>query len=337
MIKKLFIMFLLLLSGCYNYNELNDLAIVTSLGIDYENNMYQVSMQVVDTKEEPNYIIYEANGKTVDEAINNISLKCPKKIYLSHIETLIYGNEMAKHGLNDTIDFFLRENSIRGDFYLYVSKNKASNILNSKTPIYNINSEYIKKLNEDSYEKTGKSIIVNFYDFSDTYLNQNKDNILPTLILENGEIIIDDMALFKDDKLVGYLDNKYAIPLNILNNELKEATYYLPYSDGYINIIITNVNTMIDQNNINIEGEGKISSITAKNIDDIKKINDDLNNSVKEEIKSLIVISQILNIDYIGLKDIAYKNKKELKNDYIINVNINIISTGNIKEEIKNA
>ena len=45
----LLIIMLLSLSGC-NYIELNKLAIVSSLGIDYKDNKYEITAQVMDVQ-----------------------------------------------------------------------------------------------------------------------------------------------------------------------------------------------------------------------------------------------------------------------------------------------
>ena len=46
--KLLIIIFCLLISGCNNYRELNNIAVVSALGIDYKDNMYNVSVLVKD-------------------------------------------------------------------------------------------------------------------------------------------------------------------------------------------------------------------------------------------------------------------------------------------------
>ena len=46
--KKILIIIsvILLTSGCYNYQELNDYAIATGMAIDYEDEQYEVSMLI---------------------------------------------------------------------------------------------------------------------------------------------------------------------------------------------------------------------------------------------------------------------------------------------------
>ena len=69
----------ILISGC-SYKELNDLAIASALGIDYENNEYIISAQIMELKKQEkedtsSALIYLGKGKTISEALRNISLK----------------------------------------------------------------------------------------------------------------------------------------------------------------------------------------------------------------------------------------------------------------------
>ena len=46
--KRLIIIFslVLILSGCYDYRELNDMSVVTGIGIDYKDDKYIVNLEV---------------------------------------------------------------------------------------------------------------------------------------------------------------------------------------------------------------------------------------------------------------------------------------------------
>ena len=108
--KKLKIIFIVItlfsLTGC-SYVELNKMAIVSALGIDYKDNSYQITAQVMDVqKTEGNSsiqtsLIYEAEGKTIGEAIRNLSEKYPKTVYLGHLQIIIIGKEVAESKMDD--------------------------------------------------------------------------------------------------------------------------------------------------------------------------------------------------------------------------------------------
>ena len=66
--KKIFLLFIffILLSGCYDYKELNDYSIVTGIAIDKKDNMYEVSVLISNSSKsstetdskESNVVVY---------------------------------------------------------------------------------------------------------------------------------------------------------------------------------------------------------------------------------------------------------------------------------------
>ena len=89
--KKIFyLLIILLLTGCQNYRELNDLAIVTALSIDYntEEEEYTILAQVINTankkestsSENSSFTLYKSTASSLSSAINNNILSSPKKI-----------------------------------------------------------------------------------------------------------------------------------------------------------------------------------------------------------------------------------------------------------------
>ncbi|MDD2490361.1 MAG: hypothetical protein PHY26_03835 [Bacilli bacterium] len=144
--KWLFIIIILLLvSGCWQYRELNDLAIVSAIGIDKIDNEYLVTIQVVNTRKQSHTIpageetavtIYEAKGKSIQEALNMISLECPKELYLGHIDIVVIGEETARTGIKDYIDFFLRDREVRKIYpFVFAKGAMATDVLKILPPI----------------------------------------------------------------------------------------------------------------------------------------------------------------------------------------------------------
>ena len=76
----LLIPLLCLLTGCYNYRELNDLAIISGVSVSKDKNTYKITTEVVNPKKEqdtssgkePDYVIYEGSGSSMQEAFRNI-------------------------------------------------------------------------------------------------------------------------------------------------------------------------------------------------------------------------------------------------------------------------
>ena len=124
--KKIILMFtiVLLLSGCWNYRELNEYAIVTGMAIDYDQNEYEVSLLISNGKKseesgtQAQVTVSSGKGKTIYEAIKAISLSTPKELYISHLSVIIISEKIAEKGVNPILDFLLREPQSHQNFYL---------------------------------------------------------------------------------------------------------------------------------------------------------------------------------------------------------------------------
>ena len=65
-------MFILILGGCYDYKELNDMSIVSGIGIDFIDNEYLVSLEI--TKSSKDGSSTEIETKVVTGSDSNISI-----------------------------------------------------------------------------------------------------------------------------------------------------------------------------------------------------------------------------------------------------------------------
>lgn len=390
--KKIIILtfLLLLLSGCYNYRDLNKLAITSAIGISKDGDNYSITIQVINTQksgsdssssssDKPKFTIYEKQGKTIDEALKGIILESPRDVYLSHLSILVIDEEVAKEGLEDIIDLFARDTKFRKQFLVLISKNNESkDILSILTNLESHNAKNIRDSILTDKEYLSASDDITFEDILINLLNDKKDIVIPSVITlgntEKGEknnntkesipsarIVLDDTAIFKDDKLIGYIDNSDSVNLSIIKDEIKNSYYnYKCNNDKYTGIEIVKLNTKINTDNspnikIEVNIKGYISSTNCdynlKNYKDIEKLEKDISNDISKNImKTINKVINKYNTDIFGFNDIIYKDNpktyKELENIYgkdilknlsfDINTNLRLITKGNILKEIKN-
>ena len=120
--KMIFIIpIIFLLTGCYNYREINELAIVSGVSIRKVDDEIELTTEVINPKkeqdassgEEPEFIIYTSRAKSVQEAIRKMIKESPRKMYGAHIEILVIDEGIAREYLMDILDFFARDPEIR--------------------------------------------------------------------------------------------------------------------------------------------------------------------------------------------------------------------------------
>ena len=348
--KILVVLLILLLTGCYNYNELNDLAIAVGLGIDKDENGYVVSLEIVNDNKDST--IYSVNGDTLDEAFSNLYSICPKKIFLSHLEVIIYGNNIDN--IKDTLDFWARKKDIREDVLVFLSDKKAKDILKATTNSKTIKAFNIKDVETSTYTNLSATKLLTLNELLDTYLNPNKEIVIPIITLINKDLKIKNMAILKDTKVINYLDNTDSVNYNILTNNTKELIINTKNLSTNLNNVSTNIKVKDDLNvYINIKAKGTLIDV-KKNLNlNNKEVIAELNNEIEKDIKDNInnTLNKITNSksDIIGILDNYYKNKYKyylnIKDDwynnyfnklnYHISVNVNLYDKGKSLKVIK--
>lgn len=375
--KKIIIsLFLLLIvGGCWNYKELNDYAIATSMAIDYVDNEYMVSFLISNGKKSDDGkkfqpILYSGRGKSIYEAIKNVDLISMKQLYIGHLGSVVISDKVAYGGIYDALEFLLEDSGSKKNFYVFLAKDcKAMDVLSITTPISN--NEAILMSSNDSYKLQGSVVDKTFSDVIYELINDGIDTFISSYVvvgdindgssmdnlestIPNTYIKLDDLGIFKGDKLVAWADKNISKGINVINNSANEIYVNIDCDDGYIivntNDLKTSKEISKDRIKINTMGHASISEVTCnidlRNKDNIDKIEKDINNKIKELIKNGYDFVRENGSDIFGLGLEYYRNNpNEYKNidfNYIysninpeIVVDIDIKNSGNIKQSLR--
>ena len=123
--KKLLLLLIipLFLTGCYDYQELNNRAIIAGVAIDYEEDAFHIDLEILNNKKSSNqeeessktYYV-KGSGPTLDKAFQDCHSRLSKEPYYSHLKILILGEEVAKEKLSEVLDYMIRDATIRNIF-----------------------------------------------------------------------------------------------------------------------------------------------------------------------------------------------------------------------------
>ena len=96
--KIILILIIFLLTGCYDYNELNDLEIISSIIVDYKDNEYKVHLEVVNTNENGEHGSYflSGSGKNLESALNNVYFQSAQTPFYSKLNAFIISDSLAE-------------------------------------------------------------------------------------------------------------------------------------------------------------------------------------------------------------------------------------------------
>ncbi len=368
---------LLISSGCYNYKEINDMAIVSSIGIDKDNknDKYIVSAQIMNSKEsedseDSQITVYTKEGDTVHEALRNITLKSPRKLYGNHLSKIVLSEEVAKEGIDNILDIFNRITEVRNEFIITIVKeDKASDVLKVLTTTESIPAEYVKLSLKIADKTSGLTYATKLDEFISLYLKKGIDPVVPVLKIDKKEkkgttinnitttnpiskIVIEDLAVTNKGKLETYLKNEEVIGYNFLRNQIQKMIIPVKCDDenNYASILIlknkTNSNAAKKDNkyiiNFNINSEAIITEYNCKkDLTDekvIKRLEKDTEKKIKRYIKKSLNKQKETKGKFLGLERIIYLDYPKYKNeDYSVkyNAKVNLVRKGEIRNSVK--
>ena len=368
---------LLISSGCYNYKEINDMAIVSSIGIDKDNknDKYIVSAQIMNSKEsedseDSQITVYTKEGDTVHEALRNITLKSPRKLYGNHLSKIVLSEEVAKEGIDNILDIFNRITEVRNEFIITIVKeDKASDVLKVLTTTESIPAEYVKLSLKIADKTSGLTYATKLDEFISLYLKKGIDPVVPVLKIDKKEkkgttinnitttnpiskIVIEDLAVTNKGKLETYLKNEEIIGYNFLRNQIQKMIIPVKCDDenNYASILIlknkTKSNAAKKDNkyiiNFNINSEAIITEYNCKkDLNDekvIKELEKDTEKKIKRYIKKSLNKQKETKGKFLGLERIIYLDYPKYKNeDYSVkyNAKVNLVRKGEIRNSVK--
>lgn len=382
----------LVTSGCWNYRELNELAITTGISIDVKDDKYIISYMIANSKKsqdssgksEANTVVLSGEGNSISEAYMNLNSKNPKIPYISHLEVIIISEDAAKEGVIKILDSLMRNPESRKEFFIVLSKDtSASSILETLSPLEAFPSQNVAQ--NIISNKDDQSIIM-LEDYSDFVSNVLKEGINPVLsgVEIEGEtdeakkqeslesstpsanIKINTLGVFKEDKLVGWANEKETIGINIINNEASSVLLNSKCDNDYMASTLTNIGA---ESKISLDGEkpriklnikatGSLVEINCKrNLEEVNVINElkkNFESSLKDLLHNSIELAQKkYQSDIFGFGNMIYKQdfkkwnkiKDQWDNEifpnieFEIEVNIALSSKGSFEQtilEVKN-
>ena len=250
-----FVVICLSLTGCYDKTELDNLAYVIGIGLDVGeaqngedddndgenlNITYQIAIPVKIAGEnnssgKETYTTYTVSASSLFMGNSIVNAMASKEINLSHINIILYSEEIAKKGLSGHINGLLSNTDIRPKTPVAICRGKASDFFNQITPVLETNPARYYSLILSSFNYTDESIgseLISFYsnaqsidreastvigeisskELNDSDSNENKD-----------KAVFKGLAVFKAGTMIGEIPPKITDAHLLLTNALKRG------------------------------------------------------------------------------------------------------------------
>ncbi|HHY27265.1 MAG TPA: Ger(x)C family spore germination protein [Desulfitobacterium dehalogenans] len=329
------IILVLSMTGCWNQRELNTLAIVMGLGIDKteESNQLLVTAQVANPKELQSsparsnaqaFWNIQNTGNTLFSILRDFTHISNRKLYFPHIQVLILGQDYAKEGIQEELDFFIRDHETRLNIWLVVSESNARDVLDIEPVIDRIPAINISKL-LDEQDPNSQTSTNQLNDFVTALINQTTAPTAPLVeIVGKGDkktLQVKGTAVFKGDKLIGELNKYETRGLLWVKDEVKSGIIDVecPEGDGKVSIELidskTKVSAEIRDNQvvmkIYIREKGALASqYCVQNLrtkEKVEAIERNTAAAIQDEVLTAFRKAQELNADIFGFGEVVRK------------------------------
>ncbi|MFD0694174.1 Ger(x)C family spore germination protein [Paenibacillus sp. GCM10027628] len=332
--RKLLLLFIpvIVLSGCWDHNELPDVFLVTGMGIDKGvHSKYKLTVEnLVASELNPKTsgkvapsIVYSEEGDSIAELSRKMNIGVSRKLEFSHMRLVAISSEIAKSGLLEFYDFMERNREIRDNFSIVVVKNAAASDL---LKITNASQKYstgkIHKQLETMVKEWGGDPDVRLKDIVNALLSPGREPIAVAVRIagdpEKGKtmdnakltqpfsnIEISGLAISEDFFLKGYLDLDDTRNYMWTQNKIRSTTINVSCDkDKVATFIISNSNSSIKawyedhtpHIKILIGGDASLETIQCKDnltqFDVQDKYEKLVSKTVKEQVKGTITKAQ---------------------------------------------
>ena len=184
---KYIILLLPLLSGCYNYRELNELGITTAVSIDYKDNNFILIAEVVNPIKQQDvsasnnspFVNFTSVAPSIQEAFRNTVLESPRQLYLSQLEIILVSEEIINNHLEEFLEFFSREPETRTEIKVIIAKTEESTKgITIQSLLTNFSSSNILESLEVQNKLLGLTQEVTINELLNMYLDPNLEIVL---------------------------------------------------------------------------------------------------------------------------------------------------------------
>lgn len=311
------------MSGCTSFNNssLKRLLYMEAFGVDMdqEKGEYSCTTQIFDPmmgaatiqeQDKPITRVIETTGESISAAVAAMTEQIGRKPYYSQNKVIVIGEEIAKEGITSMTDYFDRDWETRLTMQVLIGSPDASGIVKSTLGDV-INPAEELQLIAQAGNVNGRVPQCTVLDIKKALSDKYTDFCIPVVKAEgegeDSKVTVESIAVFKGDKIAGYIPYDDARGVLLLNDEI-EKTIFVIKIKGVGNASMNIINSKTDLK-VNIENDEIVCDVYVKCEANIPEIN--------IEDDSIEILNEIDNIQDECEKQII----KEMDNAAELTVN----------------
>ncbi|MBN9653180.1 Ger(x)C family spore germination protein [Halobacillus sp. GSS1] len=235
------LLMLFVLSGCWDIREIEDVGIITGMGLDVNEEKDELTMinqyvvpgkiptqQTISQHTVP-YQNISQSGKTFFEIIRNNSLESNRPPNYTHLKSILSSTALfEKERADKVIDLFIRDHEFRRTTPVYLTRDPVPDILSTNPVKEFFPSIQIKSLSENSNKNNKNSKNFTIGDMSQM-ISEKKSFLIPGIALNGGKIKASGAGIIEagSSKYIGWIDSEDMEGVRYIQNTVQGGFLYL--------------------------------------------------------------------------------------------------------------
>ena len=331
---------MIIISGCWDNKDINQRNFISAMAIDKAaDGKVELTLQVLrpniiranieqGTKERSIWVS-TTEGETIFEAVRDQLKVINRKPFYNYLRIIFIGEDLAKDGINDIIDFFIRNSEVRLIPKVIITKGMdAKKIIMADSELDNIPTLHLEGILKNNVSEA-KTRDIDLIGVAHDLTSARGYGVIASAIGQNETLEnikdykIEGTAVFLKDKLAGYLDTtetrgflfiKDEVDSGIINVENpleknKLVAIEIKKTSGNMKVVMREKGIILKVD-VKIraalgEEQGKADLAREENI---KKLENEIENEIKREIKRIVDLAQNkFKYDFFGFSNKVYE------------------------------
>ncbi|WP_077712780.1 Ger(x)C family spore germination protein [Desulforamulus ferrireducens] len=355
LLAGLALLLLVNLTGCWDSREVEQTGFVLGVGVDRgkEGSIVVIAQTVIPqppgvggnaaggTMGQDTFHNWYSVGETMFDAVRNLTQKSPNRLFWSHNKIYIISEKLAREGLMDVMDFVERDPEFKQSAWILIAKENLEEIMNASSnmkqapaqvladiiDVRDRNSKYAVSSLGDFLQQLGSDKIqaytagVTFYQ---GLMEEQNTVALPNQEKPRAkELRVMDTAVFKQDKLVGWLNQEESRGLLWLQGKVKQGLLVLHMPNHKMVFEIFNSSTKLEPvikegqliMKVKVKVSGNIGEMhpgTHMNEKHLQETEAIIAKTVTKQILSAVQRAQELNTDVLGFAAVVHRTYPKL-------------------------
>ncbi len=331
--------FLIVITGCSDVKEIQQMNYATAIGVDYKDDKYIAYVQMVSlsslsntegaTATAPDVYVSKTAAKTFNDALFELYNTAQEKIIWSHVTSILLGESAIKHGFKSIFDGVIRYNEFRLTPWVFATKEDINDILSTQGFFNQGSLETILHNPVEIYKQNSLFRPFELHHFAREVYEPALTTYIPSLAInhtqwkknnkDDAKLMYDGAFFMKNDTFKGFFELQELKGLRWITPEMDRTSVLISNNkkDDQLLVVIEDLKSEVTDSmkagkprfDVHVEVEGYVTNQNKDSTIITNKVINTTKDAIKNQIKALFELGKEKETDFLRLENLLYRDQ----------------------------